>query len=142
MCRIFIVQGNGARGHSTILHQQHGTAEWVNRTIVELARAMLIHRDLPVFLWEEAVSHVAYLRNRAQTRALQGKTPYAMWTGRKPDVSHLREFGSAVWVLLEGQPDKLQPKAAKFVLTGYNDDSSSIRFYDARTRWIQSSWNF
>ena len=65
-----------------------------------------------------------------------------MWTVRKPDVFHLREFGSDVWVLLEGQPDKLWPKAAKFVLTGYNDDSSSIRYYDARTRRIRSSQNF
>ena len=123
-------------------HQQHGTAERVNWTIVELAQAMLIHRDLPVFLWEGAISHVAYLRNRASTRALQGKTPYAMWTGQKLDVSHLREFGSDVWVLLEGQPDKLQPKVAKFILMGYTDDLSSIRLYDARTRWIRSSRNF
>ena len=73
--------------------------------------------------------------------ALQGKTPYAMWTGRKLDISHLREFGSAVWVLLEGQPDKLWPKVAKFILTGYSDDSSSFRFYDARTCQIKSSRN-
>ena len=43
--------------------QQNGTAERFNRTLMELARAMLIARKLPEHLWAEAVSHAAYLRN-------------------------------------------------------------------------------
>ena len=48
-------------------HQQHGTAERTMQTIVELARAMLTGRNLLVFLWEEAVSHTAYLQNHVPT---------------------------------------------------------------------------
>ena len=57
-------------------HQQHGTAERAMRTLVELVQAMLAGRNLPVFLWEEAVSHAAYLQNRVPTRALANTTPW------------------------------------------------------------------
>jgi len=46
---------------------QNGVAERMNRTLVELARAMLSAANLPEFLWEPAVAHAAYLRNRAYT---------------------------------------------------------------------------
>ena len=49
---------------------QNGVAECFNWTVLELARAMLISSGLPTFLWDEAVSHANYLRNRAPTRAL------------------------------------------------------------------------
>jgi hypothetical protein len=121
---------------------QNGVAERFNRTLLELARAMLIAKNLPVFLWDEAITHAAYLRNRAPTRALEGKTPYEAWTGKKPDVSHLREFGCDVWVLDESKNrSKLSPKSNKFIFTGFNDGSKSVRYYDAKTRTIKSSRN-
>ena len=75
---------------------QNGVAERFNRTLLELARAMLIAKKLPNFLWAEAVAYAAYLRNRAPTKALCGRTPEEAWTGKKPNVMHLREFGSDV----------------------------------------------
>ena len=40
---------------------QNGVAERFNQTLLELARAMLISKNLPTFLWDEAVAHAAYL---------------------------------------------------------------------------------
>lgn len=70
---------------------QNGVAERFNRTLMELARAMIIAKNLPPFLWTHAVQYAAYLRNRVATRALEGKTPHEAWTGKKPDVSHLEQ---------------------------------------------------
>jgi transposase InsO family protein len=42
---------------------QNGIAERMNRTLVELARAMVDAQKLPEFLWEPAIAHAAYLRN-------------------------------------------------------------------------------
>ena len=56
---------------------QNGVAERMNRTLVELACAMI--RDLPKFLWEYAVAHSTYLRNRTYTKSLKDKTPYEKW---------------------------------------------------------------
>ena len=53
---------------------QNGVAEWFNRTLLKLARVMIISSKLPTLLWDEAVSHANYLRNCAPTQALLGKT--------------------------------------------------------------------
>jgi transposase InsO family protein len=82
-------------------HPSVGVAERFNRTLVELGRAMLIRRNCPSFLWQSTIEYAAYIRNRAPTRALDGKTPEEAWTGKKPSVAHLREFGCEVSVKRE-----------------------------------------
>ena len=77
---------------------QNGVAEPLNWTLLELAQAMLIAKNLLVFPWDEVIMHTPYLHNHTPTHALEGKTPYKAWTGKKPDVEHLREFRCDVWV--------------------------------------------
>ena len=92
---------------------QNGVAERMNRTLVELAHAMINAHGLPEFLWELTVAHAAYLRNRAFTSPLSNHTPYKIWHNKKPNVSHLCEFGAPVWILHQGQAKqrKLQPRS-------------------------------
>ena len=94
---------------------QNGIAECMNRTLVKLACAMLMALKLSEFLWEPAVAHAAYLRNRAYMTALSAHTPFEGWFGSKPNVSHLHEFGAPVWVLLQGQniACKILPKSKR-----------------------------
>jgi transposase InsO family protein len=83
---------------------QNGVAERLNRTIVELARAMLEEKGLPKSLWEWAVVHAVYIRNRSPTKALpDGITPHEAFTGEKPNVAHFKEFGTHVWIYQEVQ---------------------------------------
>ena len=109
---------------------------------MELARAMLIEKSLPPSLWAEAVSHAAYIRNRCPTKALEGKTPLEAWTGRKPDVSHFREFGCDVWVMNETNISKLSPKSVKMKFVGFETGSKAIRYYDQARRSVRISRNF
>lgn len=122
---------------------QNGVAERLNRTLIELARAMMDARKVPEFLWDSAVLHATYIRNRAYTKS-QMKTPYELWYGERPNVSHLREFGTPVWVLLQGQnrPNKLQPKSSKRLFLGYDDGSKAIKYFNSETRRIMTSRNF
>jgi hypothetical protein len=47
---------------------------------------------LPKFLWGEAINHAIWLKNQMAIRALlNGKTPYKMWYGKKPNLARLRE---------------------------------------------------
>lgn len=135
---------SGVEIEPTALHSpsQNGVAERFNRTLMELARAMLIARNLPNFLWSEAVSYAAYLRNRAPTRALEGKTPHEAWTGEKPNVSHLREFGASVWIKIETPVSKLSPRAIKHVFVGFEDGPKAVKYYDAPMRSVKVSRNF
>ncbi len=127
-------------------HSSNGVAERFNRTLVELARAMLIGRNLPSFLWQSAIEYAAYIRNRASTRVLAGKTPEEAWTGIKPSVAHLREFGCEVWVKREGKNlSKLggdQTKAEKHTFVGFTDDPVVIKYYDVHLRDIRESRNY
>jgi len=49
--------------HQLTVHslQQNGVAERLNRTLMESARAMLSHSNLPNKFWAEAVATAAYL---------------------------------------------------------------------------------
>ena len=123
---------------------QNGVAERMNRTLVELARAMLAAAQLPEFLWEPAVEHAAYIRNRSFTTSLQGITPYQAWHDNKPNVAHLREFGAPVWILLQGQkvPRKMLPKSARRAYVGHDDGSGAVKYYNAQSRKVLTSRNF
>lgn len=121
---------------------QNGVAERLNRTLLELVRAMMIAKSVPAFLWDEAVSHAVYLRNRVLTSALPGRTPYEAYHGKKPDVSFLREFGSDVWVLDESTGrSKLSPRSNKMMFVGFVEGSQAVRYYEAKRRSVKVSRN-
>src|SRR5271168_3613945 len=100
-------------------------------------------RGLPEILWEYAINHSSYLRNRAHTTSLKDQTPYQKWFQTKPNVSHLREFGAPVWILLQGQkePRKMETKSRRRIFVGYDDGSKSIKYYNAETRKVLTSRN-
>ena len=58
------------------LPSQNSIAERLNWTLLEMARAMIIAKGLPKFLWDEAVAHANYLRVQSPTQALESQTPY------------------------------------------------------------------
>ncbi len=68
----------GMEVHMTAPHSpsQNSVAKQMNWTLEDLARAMHLAADLPVFLWEQAITHAAYVRNRAYSSALKTATPY------------------------------------------------------------------
>jgi hypothetical protein len=119
-------------------------AERMNRTLVEIGHAMMKGQSLLEFLWEYAIAHATYLRNRSYTKFLKEITPYQLWYNLKPNVSHLREFSAPVWVVLQGQniPRKMLLKSKKRAYVGYEDGSKSIKYYNAETRKILTSRNF
>ena len=57
---------------------------------------MIIAKGLPKFLWDEAMAHANYPCIRSPTRALESQMPYEAETGKKPNISHLQEFGCDV----------------------------------------------
>ena len=70
----------------------------MNRTLLEKAGSMLTHSNLDRKYWGEAVNTAVHLTNRLPTSALGGKiTPHEKWTGRTPDLSHVRVFGSVCY---------------------------------------------
>ena len=57
--------------------QQNGVAERKNRTLLEIARALIIDTHVPVHFLPEAIATTTYLTNRLPTKILQFQTPLA-----------------------------------------------------------------
>ena len=121
---------------------QNGIAERVNRTVMDRAMTLLIAANLPKNLWPEAVAYVTYVKNRSPTRALKGKTPHEVWTGQKPDVSALQEWGIKCWVPTDRKKrTKLDPKSQPMYFMGIAEGTKGWRYYDPRARKIGKSRN-
>lgn len=135
------LESEGIQRHLTVEYtpQQNGVAERANRTLVEMARCMLMSSNLPESLWGEAINTAAYLRNRSPTKLLQC-TPYEAWCGNKPSVHHLRIFGSKA-IVLNKRPgkSKFAAKSYECFIVGYSPESKAYRLYDPATRQIIKS---
>ena len=68
--------------------QQNGVAERRNRTLMDIVRSMLSNSTLPLSLWMYALKTALYLLNRVPSKAIP-KTPFELWTRRKPSLRHL-----------------------------------------------------
>jgi hypothetical protein len=94
--------------------QHNGIAEHMNHTLLDKVRSMLHDASLPKMYWHDALVYAAHLHNVTPKCALEGITPEEAWSGNKPDVSHLRVFGTQAFVHV---PDKQHTKLGAKSLT-------------------------
>jgi hypothetical protein len=111
-----------------------GKVERMHRTIMNRARAMRSQAQLPPNMWGECVLTACYLANRTASSALDGKTPYEAWHQHKPNLSHLHEFGSRAFVLIQNQHNpKIYNRSLECVLVGYAPNAKAYRCYERST---------
>ena len=77
--------------------EQNGVAERANRTIMERVKSIIAEYKLDKRLWMEIAGTVVYLKNRSPTSAV-ATTPYELWHGTKPNLSHLKIIGSTAYI--------------------------------------------
>ncbi|KAJ9534762.1 hypothetical protein QJQ45_013135 [Haematococcus lacustris] len=107
--------------------EQNGSAERLNRTLIEKVRCMLYTAGLPARLWTEAVRTANHLRNLSPMRG-KGATPWELFFGVKPDISALRVFGATAYAHVpQHMRSKLEGKAVQGVLVGYEMGSKAYR---------------
>jgi hypothetical protein len=103
---------------------------------VGMARALLKQRGMPAVFWGEAVVTAVYIINRSPTKALNGRTPYEAWHGRKPAVSHLRVFGCLAFGKELGHIGKLDDRSTLGVFIGYVEGSKAYCILDLGTQHV------
>jgi transposase InsO family protein len=133
------LKSEGIRHEKTVpkTPEQNGVSERLNRTLVEAARSMLLDANLSKSFWAEAVNTAAYLKNRSPTKALQGKTPFEAWYGKKPNVEHLKVFGCMAYAHIpKDERGKFDSKARKCTLLGYDEFTKGYRLYDPQNKKI------
>lgn len=94
---------------------------------------MLHENSLPKYFWANVVSTTCYVLNKTLIRLILKLTSYELFKGRKPNISHLKVFGSKCFVL---NNDK----------SNFNKFDSKIdegifyyRIYNKRTLFVEES---
>jgi hypothetical protein len=80
-----------------------------------------------------------YILNRSPTKALNGRTLYEAWHGRKPAVSHLRVFGCLAFGKELGHIGKLDNRSTSGVFIGYAEGSKAYRILDPGTQHVRTT---
>ena len=110
--------------------QQNGIVERKNGTLKENARTMLCENNLPKYFWEEAIK-----------RPLLTKTPYELYKGRKPNVSHLRNFDCKCFVLNDEKHliGKIDAKSDKAIFMSYALHSKAYKVFNESSLIVEES---
>ncbi|KAG7559384.1 Ribonuclease H-like superfamily [Arabidopsis thaliana x Arabidopsis arenosa] len=116
--------------------QQNGVAERKNRHLMEVARSMMFHTNVPKRFWSDAVVLACYLINRTPTKILQDSSPFEVLNKNKPSINHLRVFGCVCFVLIGEQRNKLDPKSVKGMFIGYSITQKGYKCYIPETRKV------
>lgn len=107
--------------------QNNGTAERMNRTIMEKARTIRIDTDMPKYLWAELVSTSAFLYNRNQKT-----NPYLNMWGVEPKLTHIKPVGSQCFYSVHHFQNlgKLDPRCRKGKLIGFDEEMKAYRVWN------------
>src|SRR6266481_9171351 len=120
----------------------NGKAERNHHTILSHTRAIMADCKFPPTLLGECVQTVAYLKDRTPTCRLKDKTPYEMYYGQKPDLSHLCKIGCKAFVLIQSKDQpKIYNRSVECVLVRYSAKSKAFRCWNKQTGCIIVSRN-
>lgn len=91
---------------------------------------MLFDAHFSKQFWAEALASAAYVVIiRSPTKTIDGKTPMEMWSGKKPNLSNMKIFGSEVTTQIP--KDKRQnwdSKSKKLIFVGYCESTKGVSF--------------
>jgi hypothetical protein len=154
----------GIRHESSAPHtpEQDGVSERGIRTITEGTRSCLyddpiqsepwgeqvasgttdLIKDcrLPLYLWAEAANFTVYSLNRVICKASSPVTPFEAYHNKRPNLSHLRVFGSIAYVHIpKAERRKLDQKSLRCIFVGYSATQKAYRFWEPLSRAIKIS---
>jgi hypothetical protein len=137
----FEENGIKAERTNTYSPEMNGVAERYNYTALDGVKTMLEDSGLAIYFWKEALLCFTYVWNRVN-HSSQLKTPFELYSGRKPSASHLKPFGCRAFV---GTPKqhrkKLDMRAKRGVMVGYALQTKGYRIWIPDERRIVETIN-
>ena len=88
---------------------------------------MMDFSSLPIYFYGYALELTCYVLNSIPSKSVS-KTPYEIWTGHKPGLSHLRIWGCLAYVKCL-KMDKLGVRSDKYIFVGYPKETKRYYFY-------------
>ena len=105
--------------------QWNGVSERRNRTLLDMVRSMMSQADLPLSFWGYTLETAALTLNMI-LKSVE-KTPYEIWTEKRPGLSFLKVWGCEAYVK-RLMSDKLTPKSDKCFFVGYPRETKGYYF--------------
>lgn len=125
--------------------EQNGLIERDNRTIMAGVRTMMIAKNVPSYLWGEALLTFIHILNRTINKKSYGVTPYQLYYStddyiKQPRIDYFRIFGcQAVYKVQtkkrSGYQKKVEERAREGIFVGYAQDYT-YRIYDVNEKKI------
>jgi hypothetical protein len=114
------------------VHTQNGLAKSLIKRIKWIARSLLQNCRLPTSCWGHAVLHAVALTQLRPT-AYHESSPLQLVRGKEPSISHLRIFGSSVYVPIPPpQRTSMGPHRKLGIYVGY-ETPSIIKYSEPMT---------
>ena len=120
---------------------QNGVSERFNYTAIDGINVLLKDSGLGQGFWSEALLHFVYTWNRL-CHSNQTKTPFELYGGRQPSVTHLKPFGCKAYVYVPKQlRRKLDMRSRPGILVGYAQQTKGYRIWLPDIRKVTETIN-
>ncbi len=118
---------------------QNGAVEIYNNKFGVRTRTLLYGSGLPAKFWSVALLHSVYLHNQL-VHSKTKVTPFERYYGTKPDLAHLKVFGSRVCVKYSGdRSGKLDRNDFTGIFLGFTATNHNILYLDLETGLVKRS---
>jgi hypothetical protein len=105
------------------------------------ARTMHLSCNAPLFMWDEFILTVSYLSTLTTSKAAKNQTPYELWFGVRPSLSHLREIGCRAYIFTSRTNPKIAARSEEYVLIGYASNAKAYWCWHWGSRHIVDSYH-
>ncbi|GJR21169.1 NSP-interacting kinase 1-like protein [Tanacetum coccineum] len=117
--------------------QQNEVVERKHRHLLDTARDIKIHANLPNKFWGDFVLAATYLINKMPMKILDWKSPFEVLHGIIPSFEHLRTIGCLCYAAVtKPYKDKFKPRGNRCVMIGYPPGQKGYKLYDLHTKEI------
>ncbi|KAL6342405.1 hypothetical protein AAG906_009078 [Vitis piasezkii] len=100
-----------------------------------------VRSDRGESLWGEAIKTVIYILNRVPSKTVT-KTPYELWTSKKPSIRHLHVWGCPTKARpYKPNEKKLDSRTVSCYFVGHSERSRGFKIYDPSTRSLFETGN-
>ena len=122
--------------------QQNGVVERKNIIVQEMTRAILCGNSVPSGFWAEAIATTCYVINRVYVKPNTKTTPYEVFKGNTPNLSHMHVFGCLCYILNDKDHlGKFDANSDVGMFLRYSTNSSAYRVFNQRTNFIGDNVN-
>ncbi|OWY99509.1 Integrase, catalytic core protein, partial [Phytophthora megakarya] len=109
---------------------QLNLCERTHQSIVEMTKSMMHHAGFPRSLGPEALRNAIYVKNRVYNKGTNA-IPFEQMFGSKPDIHHIKTFGSLAYVHVPVAPGrrKYHDNVKLGFVLGYAEDVVGCKVY-------------